>query len=194
MRVKTGYLDRQSNSLDEALEIIARSCQREEAGLRRSSGQRRGDLSRAGATWNTARCRHRPDFGPRSGEWLLPKGWTLERWASGRENDPKEVERAARRSMAEQVSAMLDLHKSGVPTFDYGNNIRQMAKDEGIADAFGFPGFVPAYIRPAVLPRDRPVSMGCTLRRSRGHLPNRREGESALARQQAPARLARSGS
>ena len=78
----------------------------------------------------------------------LPQGWTLEQWAWAREHDPKGVERAAKQSMAEQVSSMLEFHKAGVPTFDYGNNIRQMAKDEGVADAFSFPGFVPAYIRP----------------------------------------------
>jgi urocanate hydratase len=78
----------------------------------------------------------------------LPKGWTLEQWARGREQDPKGVEIAARRSMAEEVEAMLHFHRAGVPTFDYGNNIRQMARDEGVDEAFGFPGFVPAYIRP----------------------------------------------
>ena len=78
----------------------------------------------------------------------LPKGWTLEQWAWAREHTPDRVERAARQSMALEVTAMLDFHKAGVPTFDYGNNIRQMAKDEGVANAFAFPGFVPAYIRP----------------------------------------------
>jgi urocanate hydratase len=65
-----------------------------------------------------------------------------------RERDPKAVEKAARASMAVHVRAMLDFHRAGVPTVDYGNNIRQMAKEEGVADAFDFPGFVPAYIRP----------------------------------------------
>ena len=77
----------------------------------------------------------------------LPRGWTLEQWEWARARDPKGVERAAKQSMAEQVSSMLELHRAGVPTFDYGNNIRQMAKDEGVADAFAFPGFVPAYVR-----------------------------------------------
>ncbi len=148
MRVKTGYLDRQSNSLDEALEIIARSCRDKtpiSVGLLGNAAEIYPELARRGIRPDVVTDQtsaHDPVNG------YLPKGWTLEQWASGRENDPKEVERAARRSMAEQVSAMLDLHKSGVPTFDYGNNIRQMAKDEGVADAFGFPGFVPAYIRP----------------------------------------------
>ena len=78
----------------------------------------------------------------------LPKSWTLAEWQAKRESDPKAVERAARQSMAEHVRAMLQFHKMGIPTVDYGNNIRQMALEEGVADAFDFPGFVPAYIRP----------------------------------------------
>ncbi len=78
----------------------------------------------------------------------LPKGWSLERWAAMREQDPKQVDEAARASMAEHVRSMLDFQAAGVPTVDYGNNIRQMAKEEGVANAFDFPGFVPAYIRP----------------------------------------------
>jgi urocanate hydratase len=78
----------------------------------------------------------------------LPKGWTLAQWESRRGSDPNGVAHAAKQSMAEHVRAMLEFHKRGVPTLDYGNNIRQMAKDEGVADAFDFPGFVPAYIRP----------------------------------------------
>ncbi|HKP80284.1 MAG TPA: urocanate hydratase, partial [Phenylobacterium sp.] len=78
----------------------------------------------------------------------LPKGWTLERWAAMRAQDPKQVEEAAKASMAEHVQAMLDFQKAGVPTVDYGNNIRQMAKEAGVQGAFDIPGFVPAYIRP----------------------------------------------
>jgi urocanate hydratase len=148
MRVNTGYLDRQSNNLDEALEWIARSCRDKKplsVGLLGNAAEIYPEL---------VRRQIRPDVvtdqtsshDPVNG--YLPKGWTLEEWARGRDHDPKGVERAARRSMAEQVGAMLDFHKAGVPTFDYGNNIRQMAKDEGVADAFSFPGFVPAYIRP----------------------------------------------
>ena len=148
MRLKTGYLDRQSDSLDEALEIIAQSCHDTtpvSVGLLGNAADIYPELVRRGA---------RPDavtdqtsaHDPLNG--YLPQGWTLEQWARAREHDPKEVERAAKQSMAKQVIAMLDFHKAGVPTFDYGNNIRQMAKDEGVADAFTFPGFVPAYIRP----------------------------------------------
>jgi urocanate hydratase len=78
----------------------------------------------------------------------LPKGWSIHEWQSRRESDPKAVDRAARASMAEHVRAMLDFHRMGIPVVDYGNNIRQMALEEGVKDAFDFPGFVPAYIRP----------------------------------------------
>jgi urocanate hydratase len=78
----------------------------------------------------------------------LPAGWTLQQWQERRERDPKGVERAAKESMAAHVRAMLDFWRAGVPTVDYGNNIRQMAQEMGVADAFEFPGFVPAYIRP----------------------------------------------
>jgi len=78
----------------------------------------------------------------------LPAGWTLERWREMRERDPQAVAEAAKRSMVTHVEAMLAYHRMGVPTFDYGNNIRQMAYETGLRDAFAFPGFVPAYIRP----------------------------------------------
>jgi urocanate hydratase len=78
----------------------------------------------------------------------LPKGWSVHEWETRRESDPKAVDRAARVSMAEHVRAMLDFHRMGIPVVDYGNNIRQMALEEGVKDAFDFPGFVPAYIRP----------------------------------------------
>ena len=78
----------------------------------------------------------------------LPKGWSLQQWEDRRASDPKGVERAAKASMGEHVRAMLAYAHAGVPTVDYGNNIRQMALEEGVKDAFDFPGFVPAYIRP----------------------------------------------
>ena len=78
----------------------------------------------------------------------LPKGWSLAQWEERRASDPKGVERAAKASMGEHVRAMLAYAHAGVPTVDYGNNIRQMALEEGVKDAFDFPGFVPAYIRP----------------------------------------------
>jgi urocanate hydratase len=78
----------------------------------------------------------------------LPQGWSMAEWKAKRESDPKAVERAARASMKVHVAAMVDFWNAGVPTLDYGNNIRQVALDEGLENAFAFPGFVPAYIRP----------------------------------------------
>jgi urocanate hydratase len=78
----------------------------------------------------------------------LPEGWTVAEWETKRANAPQTVAAAARKSIARHVRAMLEFARLGIPTFDYGNNIRQVAKDEGVEDAFAFPGFVPAYIRP----------------------------------------------
>jgi urocanate hydratase len=148
MRLKTGYLDRQSNNLDEALELIGRSCRDKtpvSVGLLGNAAEIYPELVRRGVRPDAVTDQtsaHDPVNG------YLPKGWTLEQWAWAREHDPKEVDRAARRSMADQVLSMLEFHAAGVPTFDYGNNIRQMAKDVGVTNAFTFPGFVPAYIRP----------------------------------------------
>jgi urocanate hydratase len=148
MRLRTGYLDAQAADLDEALRMIADSCTRRaplSVGLLGNAAEILPELSRRGV---------RPDVvtdqtsahDPANG--YLPKGWTLAEWEARRESDPKGVSAAARRSMAEHVRAMLEFHRMGVPTLDYGNNIRQMAMEEGVADAFAFPGFVPAYIRP----------------------------------------------
>jgi urocanate hydratase len=78
----------------------------------------------------------------------LPQGWSVAEWREKQESDPKAVEKAARASMKAHVAAMVDFWNAGVPTLDYGNNIRQVAQDEGLENAFDFPGFVPAYIRP----------------------------------------------
>ena len=78
----------------------------------------------------------------------LPQGWSVADWKAKQESDPKAVEKAARASMKTHVAAMVDFWNAGVPTLDYGNNIRQVALDEGLENAFAFPGFVPAYIRP----------------------------------------------
>jgi urocanate hydratase len=148
MRLRTGYLDVSTESLDEALAIIEKSCGEKKplsVGLLGNAADVLPELFRRGV---------RPDLltdqtsahDPVNG--YLPQGWTLEQWAEGRERDPKAVEAAARKSMAVHVRAMLDFQSAGVPTVDYGNNIRQMALEEGVANAFDFPGFVPAYIRP----------------------------------------------
>ena len=78
----------------------------------------------------------------------LPIGWTLDQWEEGRRTDPDAVAAAARKSMVVHVRAMLEFNAAGIPTFDYGNNIRQEAQNEGLENAFDFPGFVPAYVRP----------------------------------------------
>ena len=148
MRLRTGYLDQATEDLDEALAIIARACAAKtplSIGLLGNAAELLPELFRRGV---------RPDLltdqtsahDPVNG--YLPKGWTLERWVAMRDQDPAQVEAAARSSMAEHVQAMLDFQAAGVPTVDYGNNIRQMAKEAGVANAFDFPGFVPAYIRP----------------------------------------------
>jgi urocanate hydratase len=148
MRLRTGYLDKATEDLDEALAWIEQSCADKtpiSVGLLGNAAELLPELFKRGV---------RPDLltdqtsahDPING--YLPKGWSLERWAAMREQDPKQVEEAARASMAEHVQSMLDFQAAGVPTVDYGNNIRQMAKEEGVANAFDFPGFVPAYIRP----------------------------------------------
>ena len=148
MRLKTGYVDTQAKDLDEALAIIEQSCRDKKpisVALLGNAADIFPELVRRGikpdcVTDQTSA--HDPVNG------YLPKGWTLAEWEAKRENDPQAVTKAAKRSMAEHVRAMLDFHKMGVPTVDYGNNIRQMALEEGVANAFDFPGFVPAYIRP----------------------------------------------
>ena len=147
-RLRTRYLDMKAGSIDEALAII-------------DSHHRQGKAVSVGVLGNAAevfpdlvRRGIRPDVvtdqtsahDPLNG--YLPAGWTLAEWEERKLSDPAGVMQAAKASMATHVRAMLDFHRMGVPTLDYGNNIRQMAKDMGVADAFDFPGFVPAYIRP----------------------------------------------
>jgi urocanate hydratase len=148
MRLRTKYLDTQAASLDEALEIIARSTRDKKpvsVGLLGNAADIVPELVRRGVRPDAVTDQtsaHDPING------YLPKGWSLAEWEAKRASNPKAVEHAAKQSMAEHVRAMLAYAHMGVPTVDYGNNIRQMAKDEGVADAFDFPGFVPAYIRP----------------------------------------------
>ena len=148
MRLRTGYLDRQANSLDEALKILDEAGKKREAvsvGLLGNAADVFPEILKRGV---------RPDavtdqtsaHDPLNG--YLPQGWTLEQWQERKASDPEGTVKAAKDSMAVQIRAMLGFHRLGVPTFDYGNNIRQMAHDVGVTDAFDFPGFVPAYIRP----------------------------------------------
>jgi urocanate hydratase len=148
MRLRTGYLDRSTTSVDEALAMIERSCAEKKplsVGLLGNAAELLPELFERGvrpSLLTDQTSAHDPVNG------YLPKGWTLERWFSERELDPAGVSQAAKASMAIHVRAMLDFQKAGVPTVDYGNNIRQMALEEGVENAFDFPGFVPAYIRP----------------------------------------------
>jgi urocanate hydratase len=147
-RLRTGYVDIAAKDLNEALAIVEKSTKARKAvsvALLGNAAEIVPELVRRGV---------KPDIvtdqtsahDPLNG--YLPKGWTLQQWDERRASDPKGVERAAKASMAEHVRAMLDYFHAGVPTVDYGNNIRQMALEEGVANAFDFPGFVPAYIRP----------------------------------------------
>ena len=148
MRLRTKYLDVQAKSLDEALAMIEQANKAHKpvsVGLLGNAVDIFPELVRRGVRPDAVTDQtsaHDPING------YLPKGWTIAQWEQRRESDPKAVGRAARASMAEHVRAMLDFHRLGIPVLDYGNNIRQMAFEEGVSDAFDFPGFVPAYIRP----------------------------------------------
>ncbi|HEX7114436.1 MAG TPA: urocanate hydratase [Steroidobacter sp.] len=147
-RLDTRYLDVRASSLDEALRMIDEAVKAGRAisvGVLGNAAEILPELVRRGV---------RPDAvtDQTSAHDLvngyLPIGWTVEQWQEMRARDPRAVAQAAQRSIAVHVKAMLDWHAMGIPVFDYGNNIRQVAFDEGVKDAFAFPGFVPAYIRP----------------------------------------------
>jgi urocanate hydratase len=147
-RKRTGYVDEISDSLDEALAMIERWTAAGEAksvGLIANAADVFPELVRRGVRPDIVTDQtsaHDPVHG------YLPQGWSVAEWRAAQERDPKTVESAARASMRVHVQAMVDFWNMGVPTLDYGNNIRQVALDEGLKDAFAFPGFVPAYIRP----------------------------------------------
>ncbi len=147
-RLETGYLDTRADNLDEALGIIENACAKGQAisvGLLGNAAEvlpeilERGVLPDALTDQTSA---HDPAHG------YLPAGWSLEEWDARQESEPEAVAAAARESMALHVAAMLKFQAAGVATFDYGNNIRQEASDQGLKEAFDIPGFVPAYIRP----------------------------------------------
>ena len=148
MRLATRYLDRQASDLDDALAMLEQARKNGKPvsiGLVGNAVDVFPEIVRRGIRPDVVTDQtsaHDPING------YLPGGWTLAEWEDRRTSDPKAVDKAARGSMALHVKAMLDFHRMGIPTLDYGNNIRQMAKEEGVADAFDFPGFVPAYIRP----------------------------------------------
>lgn len=147
-RLETGYLDKRATTLDEAMAMIDESLADKKpvsVGLLGNAGELLPEIFERGI---------RPDaltdqtsaHDPANG--YLPIGWTVKDWISRRETDPDAVSAAAEKSMATHVEAMLKFQADGVPTFDYGNNIRQVALDQGVENAFDFPGFVPAYVRP----------------------------------------------
>ena len=144
-RLETRYLDRRATSIEEALEIIKAASEPTSVGLLGNAAEILPQMLEQGI---------RPDaltdqtsaHDPANG--YCPVGWSVAKWQEMRERDPAAVAEAARLSIAQHVEAMLAFRELGVPTFDYGNNIRQEAKDMGVTHAFDFPGFVPAYVRP----------------------------------------------
>jgi urocanate hydratase len=147
-RLETKYLDHRADDLDSALAMIRKACEEKRAisvGLLGNAAEIFPELVKRGVVPDIVTDQtsaHDPVNG------YLPAGWTLSEWETKRESDPAAVAAAAKHSMVAHVQAMLDFQKMGSAVLDYGNNIRQMAKDEGLHNAFDFPGFVPAYIRP----------------------------------------------
>lgn len=148
MRLRTGYVDHKATTLDEALEIINEATEKGEAttvGLLGNAAYIYPELLERGVIPDAVTDQtsaHDPLNG------YLPKGLSVPEWESMQKTDPEKVTELARESIAEQVQAMLEFQKKGIPVFDYGNNIRQEAFDKGVEDAFDIPGFVPEYIRP----------------------------------------------
>ena len=148
MRLRTGYVDEQADSLDDALARIEKYTKAGEAksiALLGNAAEILPEMVRRGVRPDAVTDQtsaHDPVHG------YLPIGWTVEEWEAKQASSPDEVRDAAKQSMKVHVEAMLAFQAQGIPTFDYGNNIRQMAFDVGCANAFDFPGFVPAYVRP----------------------------------------------
>ena len=147
-RHRTGYVDHKVKTLDEAMQLIDAHCRSGEAvsvGLLGNAAEILPEMLEKGIKPHAVTDQtsaHDPAHG------YLPIGWTVEEWQDRQKTDKSEVAREAKKSMAVHVEAMLGFQRLGIPTFDYGNNIRQMAREEGVDKAFDFPGFVPAYIRP----------------------------------------------
>ncbi len=147
-RLRTRYVDEKTRDLDEALAMIDRWTAAGEAksvALIGNAADVFQELVKRGVRPDIVTDQtsaHDPVHG------YLPQGWSVAEWRAKQDSDPKAVEKAARASMKVQVAAMVAFWNAGVPTLDYGNNIRQVAQEEGLEDAFAFPGFVPAYIRP----------------------------------------------
>lgn len=147
-RLRTRYVDEKTHDLDEALAMIDHWTKLGDAksvALIGNAADVYPELFHRGVRPNIVTDQtsaHDPVHG------YLPQGWSVSEWKEKQISDPKAVEKAARASMKIHVKAMVDFWNDGIPTVDYGNNIRQVALDEGLEDAFAFPGFVPAYIRP----------------------------------------------
>ena len=147
-RLQTRYLDRRADSLEEALALLDAARRTRvpiSVAVVGNAAELVPELLRRGVRPDAVTDQtsaHDPVNG------YLPAGWTLEQWQAERARDPQGVAAAAKQSMVAHVAALLGFHRLGIPTFDYGNNLRQMAFETGLADAFAFPGFVPAYIRP----------------------------------------------
>ncbi len=148
MRLSTGYLDTRAETLADAMTIIDDAAKNKKAvsvGLLGNAADILPEMLKLGIKPDAVTDQtsaHDPANG------YLPSGWSVEKWQKLRESDPGAVVAASVKSMAVHVRAMLEFQKLGIPTFDYGNNIRQVAFDEGVRNAFDFPGFVPAYVRP----------------------------------------------
>jgi len=147
-RLRTRYVDEKTHDLDEALAMIeawTKAGEAKSVALIGNAADVFPELVKRGVKPDMVTDQtsaHDPVHG------YLPQGWSVAEWREKQETAPKEVEKAARASMKVQVAAMVDFWNTGVPTLDYGNNIRQVAQEEGLENAFAFPGFVPAYIRP----------------------------------------------
>nr|WP_282557002.1 urocanate hydratase [Providencia heimbachae] len=147
-RLRTRYVDKKATSIDQALQYIEEAKANGtpvSVGLLGNAADVYSEMVKRNITPDSVTDQtsaHDPVHG------YLPQGWTLNEWREKQQSAPAEVTKAAKKSMAVQVEAMLQMQKRGSAAFDYGNNIRQMAKDEGVSNAFDFPGFVPAYIRP----------------------------------------------
>jgi len=146
-RLATGYLDLQATNLEHGLQLVKDACREKKAvtvGVLGNAAEVYPQLVAIGVRPDAVTDQtsaHDPLHG------YLPLGWTVAEWEERQGTDPSLVMEAARQSMVAEVGAMLDFHRMGIPTFDYGNNIRQEAFNTGLREAFAFPGFVPAYIR-----------------------------------------------
>ena len=147
-RLRTRYVDEQATDIDDALARLAKYTAAGEAksiALLGNAAEVLPELVRRGVRPDAVTDQtsaHDPVHG------YLPIGWSVEQWLDAQKSDPQRLRDEAKKSMRVHVEAMLAFKRMGIPTFDYGNNIRQMAFDEGCTDAFDFPGFVPAYVRP----------------------------------------------